>query len=104
MTKAMIDPMNHAQTAVAGPPKLMGTPYVAGCDPRTPRIEMAYDTVDHFVNSRRSSYYLLAVLHASRHLTDLSVPYPSEQTFVVVLYCRHWPWSGIGCGSVCFYL
>jgi hypothetical protein len=48
----MIDPTNHAQTAVAGPPRLRGTPYVAGCDPNTPRMEIAYDTVDHLVNSR----------------------------------------------------
>lgn len=55
MTMAMNDPMNHVQTAVAGPPTLMGTPYVAGCDPRTPRIDIAYETVDHLVNSRRNS-------------------------------------------------
>lgn len=55
MQKAMHDPMNQHQTAVAGPPELIGLRKVAGTDPRTPRIEMAYDTVDHFVNSRRSS-------------------------------------------------
>ena len=52
---AMIDPMNQHQTAVAGPPAMIGIPNVAGTDPRTPRMEMAYDTVDHFVNSLRSS-------------------------------------------------
>jgi hypothetical protein len=53
---AMVEPMNHAQTAVAGPPSASGTVMVAGTEPRTPRIEIAYDTVDHFVNSRRSSF------------------------------------------------
>lgn len=44
---AMILPMNHAHTAVAGPPEVIGAPKVAGTEPSTPRIEMAYDTVDH---------------------------------------------------------
>ena len=52
---AMTDPMSQHQTAVAGPPAMIGIPNVAGTDPRTPRMEMAYDTVDHFVNSLRSS-------------------------------------------------
>jgi len=51
----MNDPMNQHHTAVAGPPAEIGIPKVAGTDPRTPRIEIAYETVDHFVNSRRSS-------------------------------------------------
>jgi hypothetical protein len=38
---AIMEPMNHAQTAVAGPPEATGMPYVAGTDPRTPRIEIA---------------------------------------------------------------
>lgn len=38
---AMTEPMNQAQTAVAGPPEAIGEPKVAGTDPRTPRIEMA---------------------------------------------------------------
>jgi len=53
---AIHDPMNQHHTAVAGPPTMMGIPNVAGTEPRTPRMEIAYDTVDHFVNSRRSSY------------------------------------------------
>ena len=52
---AMTEPMNHAQTAVAGPPEASGEPMVAGTEPRTPRIEIAYDTVDHLLNSRRNS-------------------------------------------------
>jgi hypothetical protein len=38
---AMILPMNHAHTHVAGPPEVIGTPKVAGTDPSTPRIEIA---------------------------------------------------------------
>lgn len=56
MHMAIHDPMNQHHTAVAGPPAMMGIPNVAGTEPRTPRMEIAYDTVDHFVNSRRSSY------------------------------------------------
>lgn len=52
MMYAMIEPMNHAHTAVAGPPTVMGMPYVAGWEPSTPKMEMAYETVLHFVNSR----------------------------------------------------
>ena len=51
----MTDPMSHVHTAVAGPPALIGMPKVAGTDPKTPKMEMAYDTVDHLVNERRSS-------------------------------------------------
>ena len=40
-------PISHAQTAVAGPPDCSGLPKVAGTEPSTPRIEMAYETVDH---------------------------------------------------------
>lgn len=50
-------PKNQHQTAVAGPPDCIGALNVAGTEPSTPRIEIAYDTVDHFVNSRRSSYH-----------------------------------------------
>lgn len=53
---AMHDPMNQHHTAVAGPPVMMGFPNVAGTEPSTPRMEIAYETVDHLVNSRRSSY------------------------------------------------
>jgi hypothetical protein len=49
-------PKNQHHTAVAGPPEVIGTLKVAGTDPKTPRIEMAYDIVDHFENSRRSSW------------------------------------------------
>ena len=38
---AMILPMSHAHTHVAGPPEVIGTPKVAGTDPSTPRIEIA---------------------------------------------------------------
>ena len=51
MAIAMNEPINQAHTAVAGPPELSGLPMVAGTDPSTPRIEMAYDTVDHLLNS-----------------------------------------------------
>lgn len=43
----MMLPMNQAQTAVAGPPDDIGAPKVAGTEPSTPRMEMAYETVDH---------------------------------------------------------
>ena len=56
MHMAMTEPKNQHQTAVAGPPALMGLLKVAGTEPKTPRMEMAYDTVDHLVNARRSSY------------------------------------------------
>lgn len=52
---AMTEPMNQAHTAVAGPPAASGLPIVAGTEPSTPRMEMAYETVDHLVNSRFSS-------------------------------------------------
>jgi len=55
MHMAMQLPKNQHQTAVAGPPEEIGTLKVAGTEPNTPRIEMAYDTVDHLVNSRRNS-------------------------------------------------
>jgi len=38
---AITDPINHAHTAVAGPPLAIGVPKVAGTEPRTPRIEIA---------------------------------------------------------------
>lgn len=38
---AIKDPKNQHQTAVAGPPELMGTANVAGTEPNTPRIEIA---------------------------------------------------------------
>lgn len=52
---AIKEPINHVHTAVAGPPVAIGVVIVAGTEPNTPRIEIAYDTVDHFVNSRLSS-------------------------------------------------
>jgi len=52
MQYAMILPINHAHTAVAGPPAFTGLPKVAGTEPSTPRIEMAYDTVDHLEKCR----------------------------------------------------
>jgi len=54
----MMDPMNHAHTEEAGPPKLSGMPKVAGTEPRTPRTEIAYDKVDHLVKWRLRSYGL----------------------------------------------
>lgn len=55
MHMAMQEPMNQHHTAVAGPPAASGGPNVAGTDPNTPKMEIAYDTVDHFENSRLSS-------------------------------------------------
>lgn len=55
MHMAMHEPISQHQTAVAGPPAARGAPNVAGTEPKTPRMEMAYETVDHFENSRRSS-------------------------------------------------
>jgi hypothetical protein len=55
MQYAMMLPMNHAHTAVAGPPEFMGAPNVAGTEPNTPRIDIAYDTVDHLEKCRRST-------------------------------------------------
>ena len=52
----MHDPRNQHHTAVAGPPAESGELKVAGTEPRTPKTEIAYDTVDHLVNSLRSSY------------------------------------------------
>lgn len=52
MQYAMMLPMNQAHIAVAGPPALIGLPNVAGTDPSTPKIEMAYDTVDHLEKCR----------------------------------------------------
>jgi hypothetical protein len=48
-------PMSHAHTAVAGPPDVIGAPKVAGTEPSTPRIEIAYETVDHFEKCRCST-------------------------------------------------
>ena len=53
---AMQEPINQHHTAVAGPPAANGEPKVAGTEPSTPRMEIAYETVDHFENSRRSSW------------------------------------------------
>jgi hypothetical protein len=52
----MHDPISQHQTAVAGPPAERGELKVAGTEPRTPKTEIAYDTVDHLVNSLRSSF------------------------------------------------
>jgi hypothetical protein len=52
---AIILPINQAHTAVAGPPEDIGAPKVAGTDPSTPRMDMAYETVDHFEKCRRST-------------------------------------------------
>lgn len=47
--------MNQHQITAAGPPAARGYEKVAGTEPSTPRIEMAYETVDHLENSRLSS-------------------------------------------------
>jgi hypothetical protein len=65
-------PTSQHHTGVARPPEASGVAYVAGTrnvkaarrkrreqmlpEPRTPITEMAYDNVDHLVNSRRNSY------------------------------------------------
>jgi hypothetical protein len=54
---AISDPTNHAQTEEAGPPRLKGVPKVAGTEPRTPRTETAYESVDRFVESLLMSYF-----------------------------------------------
>lgn len=48
--------MNQHHTAVAGPPAAKGDANVAGTEPRTPRMDIAYETVDHLENSRRNSW------------------------------------------------
>jgi hypothetical protein len=55
MHMAITEPISQHHTAVAGPPADSGAPNVAGTEPSTPRIEMAYETVDHLENSRRNS-------------------------------------------------
>jgi hypothetical protein len=55
MHMAMTEPIIHAHTAVPGPPSVRGTPIVAGTEPRTPSMEIAYETMDHFWNSLLSS-------------------------------------------------
>ena len=59
MQYAMTLPMNQAHTAVAGPPELIGAPKVAGTEPNTPRIEIAYETVDHLEKCLCSTCTLL---------------------------------------------
>ena len=60
MQVAITEPMSQHHTAVAGPPAMIAIPKVAGTEPKTPSMEIAYDTVDHFVNSRRSSYKIIS--------------------------------------------
>ena len=52
---AMQEPINQHHTAAAGPPAARGYEKVAGTEPSTPRIEIAYETVDHLENSRLNS-------------------------------------------------
>jgi hypothetical protein len=93
---AITDPMNHAQTAVAGPPDAIGVPKVAGTDPKTPRMEIAYETVLHLVNSRFSSYPVRQnKVSANGVLSDepvdsLSAPTTSRH------HRRWWPWADQG--------
>ena len=49
------EPIAQHHMVVAGPPAMSGGPHVAGTDPKTPRIEIAYETVDHFEKALRSS-------------------------------------------------
>lgn len=60
----MMLPMNHAQTHVAGPPEVIGTPKVAGTEPSTPRMEIAYDTVDHREKCLCNTYPSLAKIES----------------------------------------
>jgi hypothetical protein len=88
---AITDPINQAQTAVAGPPEAMGEPYVAGTDPNTPKIEMAYETVDHFVNSRFNSFLLSQHEHSYSRVKwmHLFIPHSCQQALVVIINGRH---------------
>ena len=56
----MMLPMNHAHTAVAGPPDVIGAPNVAGTEPSTPRMEIAYETVDHREKWRCKTFRLIS--------------------------------------------
>jgi hypothetical protein len=90
---AMIEPMNQHHTAVAGPPAFSGLLKVAGTDPKTPRIEIAYDTVDHFVKwrrnscTRKTSVCLLAARTNEQHY--LFVTDSGKQALVAVLNRGH---------------
>ena len=87
---AMHDPMNQHHTAVAGPPELIGLPNVAGTEPRTPRTDMAYETIDHLVNSRRSSYFASAMVKEQlEHSPDLLVANLSKKAIIIILNRRH---------------
>ena len=55
MQYAKTEPTIQHHTAVAGPPAESGKASSAGTEPRTPRMDVAYDAIDHLVNSRRSS-------------------------------------------------
>ena len=93
---AMQLPMNHAHTAVAGPPAFTGLPKVAGTEPSTPRIEMAYETVDHLLNSRLSScptVKSMLQMGNVRLVTNLLISDSSEQALVVVLNGCHSSWA-----------
>lgn len=89
MNSAITLPMSHAITAVAGPPDASGALNVAGTDPKTPRIEIAYEIVENAVNSRRSSYRAPVGQHDEkcRRPTHLFITYPSEQPCILI--CRH---------------
>jgi len=41
MHEAITEPINHAHTEAAGPPRLSGLPKAAGTEPRTPSTETA---------------------------------------------------------------
>ncbi len=91
---AIHDPMNQHHTAVAGPPAMMGFPNVAGTEPRTPRMDIAYDTVDHLVNSRLSSYTGISSFPVPQEWngqTNLLVANASKQTLIIVLDGGQWP-------------
>jgi hypothetical protein len=85
MQYAMILPMNHAHTAVAGPPEDIGAPNVAGTDPNTPRMEIAYETVDHLEKWRRKTCHACWSLnHRVSWSAYWSISNAYEQTVIIV--------------------
>lgn len=86
-------PMNQAQTAVAGPPDDIGDPKVAGTEPSTPRMEMAYETVDHLEKCLWSTCgqwvrWEFELNPATCH-TYRSISNADKKTVVVVCNGRH---------------
>ncbi len=79
---AMNVPTSHAQTVDAGPPMPSGLPNVAGTEPRTPRTETAYDSVDQRLKWRRRS--LEGSEWPGGPRTYLSIANPVEHPLIVV--------------------